>query len=92
MKALAIIIGIIVFFALVLSIRVKVSLDYAEKPACSVRWLFIKIPVYPPKEKTKKPKKEKAKKDKKKKEKGRTPAKGLGKERKPLHGFFKRGR
>ena len=73
MKALAIIIGIIVFFALVLSIRVKVSLDYAEKPACSVRWLFIKIPVYPPKEKTKKPKKEKAKKDKKKKEKAEEP-------------------
>jgi len=73
MKVLAIIIGIIVFFALVLSIRVKVSLDYAEKPACSVRWLFIKIPVYPPKEKTKKPKKEKAKKDNKKKEKAEEP-------------------
>lgn len=92
MIALAIILGIIVFFALVLSIRVHISLDYCEAPACTVRWLFVKLQLYPPKEKKKKKDKpEKAKKEKKE-EKTEKPAEEKPKEKKenPIMVFFKR--
>lgn len=59
MIALYIILGIIVFFIAVLSIRFKVHLDYDKKIESYAQWLFIKIPLYPrPEKKPKKPKKE----------------------------------
>ena len=62
MTALWIIFGIILFFVALLSVRVTVSFDYNEQLKLDVRWLFIKIQIYPiksRKKKEKKPKKEK---------------------------------
>ena len=61
MIALYIILGIILFFIAVLSIRFKVYLNYDKKIESYAQWLFIKIPLYPRPEKN--PKKEKKKKD-----------------------------
>lgn len=66
MIALYIILGIILFFIAVLSIRFRVYLNYDKKIESYAQWLFIKIPLYPRPEK--KPKKEKNKKDGGKKE------------------------
>lgn len=66
MIALYIILGIILFFIAVLSIRFRVYLNYDKKIESYAQWLFIKIPLYPRPEK--KPKKEKKKKDGGKKE------------------------
>lgn len=66
MIALYIILGIILFFIAVLSIRFRVYLNYDKKIESYARWLFIKIPLYPRPEK--KPKKENKKKDDGKKE------------------------
>ena len=66
MIALYIILGIILFFIAVLSIRFRVYLNYDKKIESYAQWLFIKIPLYPRPEK--KPKKEKKKKDDGKKE------------------------
>lgn len=66
MIALYIIMGIILFFIAVLSIRFRVYLNYDKKIESYAQWLFIKIPLYPRPEK--KPKKEKKKKDGGKKE------------------------
>ena len=76
MLALYIILGIILFFVLLLSIRVIVFFDYNEELKLDVRWLFIKIPIYPTKPKKKKPKKEKE-------EKEEEPAQEEPKEEKP---------
>lgn len=59
MIALYIILGIILFFILVLSIPVVLDLEYTDMFRCKVSWLFIKFDIYPPKEKKDKPKKEK---------------------------------
>lgn len=61
MTALYIILGIIVFFVLLLSIRVNISGDYTDDFFLSVSWLFLKFNIFPWK------KKEKAKKEPKKK-------------------------
>lgn len=66
MIALYIILGIILFFIAVLSIRFRFYLNYDKKIESYAQWLFIKIPLYPRPEK--KPKKEKKKKDGGKKE------------------------
>ena len=55
MTALYIIGGIILFFIIVFSIHLSVTLDYGEKTLVTVNWLFLKIPVYD----STKPKKEK---------------------------------
>ena len=68
MLALYIILGIILFIVLLLSVRVIVFFDYHEELILNVRWLFIKIPVYPTKPKKKKPKKEKPEEEKKEEE------------------------
>lgn len=60
MTALYIILGIIFFFVLILSIPVFVDIEYTDVFRLSVRWLFIKIKLYP----NDKPKKEKPKKEK----------------------------
>lgn len=64
MTALLIIIGIIVFFALVLSIRAHIHVEYEEEVLAYAKWAFLKIPLFPrpekpPKEKKPKPEKKK---------------------------------
>lgn len=62
MTALYIILGIIVFFIIILSIPVVLDLEYTDAVRCKVSWLFLKFTIYPFPEKKKKeenPKEEK---------------------------------
>lgn len=66
MTALYIILGIILFFVLLLSIRVRITSEYFDTFKMEIRWAFLKISLYPLDEKIKKmlnkpkkPKKEK---------------------------------
>ena len=69
MTALFIILGIIAFFVLILSVKVKVTVHYEDDIAVSLGWLFLNFNILPQKEKhDKKPKKEKKKKEEKPKE------------------------
>lgn len=66
MIALCIIVGIIVLFALILSIRVHVHFQYEEQLTAFVSWLFVKINILPlPEKDNKKKKKEEKNKDEK---------------------------
>ncbi len=67
MKALFIILGIIAFFILILSVKVRIAVHSEDGVSLSIRWLFLKFNILPKKKKEKKPKKEKKKKEKKKK-------------------------
>ena len=74
MVALYIILGITVFFGLLLSVPFHVSFTYADYIYLSMRWLFVKLKVLPAEDKEKKPKKEKkAKKEKEEKPKEEAP-------------------
>lgn len=85
MTALYIILGIILFFVILFSVRLSVILSYGEKNTLSIKWLFINIPIYDSeKPKKKKPKKEKKKKDTKEESKDDT--KEEKKEDKPKKG------
>lgn len=69
MTALYIILGIVVFFALVLSIPVFLELDYTDSVKVAVSWLFLKFTLYPnnkEKKKKEKPAEEKPKEEEKK--------------------------
>ena len=68
MIALYIILGIVVFFGLLLSVPFHVSFTYADYIYLSMRWLFIKLKVLPAEDKKKKPKKEKKEKEEKPKD------------------------
>ncbi|MBQ8228553.1 MAG: DUF2953 domain-containing protein [Clostridia bacterium] len=69
MLALYIILGILLFLLVILSLPVNVYAEYKESFVLAVRWLFIKIYIYPPADKKKKkPKKEKKPKEEKPKE------------------------
>lgn len=67
MKVLLIILAVILLFIGILSIPFHVYTEYIESFVLYVRWLFIKIYIYPPADKKKK-KKDKKKKDKDKDE------------------------
>lgn len=68
MLALEIILGIIAFFVIVLSIRVRVMVHSEDGIDLTVKWLFLKFKILPrPKKDKKKPKKPKKKKKKKEK-------------------------
>ena len=69
MTALYVILGIIAFFVIILSVKVKVTIHYEDDIALSVGWLFLKFNILPKKDKPEKPKKEKKKKEKKEKPK-----------------------
>lgn len=78
--ALCVIAGILVFFALILSIRAHIHVEYEEEVLAYAKWAFFKIPLLPrpekpPKEKKKKetPKKEEPKEEKPKEEKPKGP-------------------
>ena len=66
MTALLIVLGVILFFIGILSVPFHVYTEYIDEFSLYVRWLFVKIHIYPPKDKDKK--KKKKKKDKKKKD------------------------
>lgn len=69
MKVLFIILGIIAFFVLLLSVKVRIYVHSEDGVSLAIRWAFLKFNILPKKEKKKKkPKKEKKKKEKKKKE------------------------
>ncbi len=68
MKVLLIILAVILFFTGILSLPFHIYSEYIESFVLYVRWLFVKIYIYPPENKKKKKKKVK-KKDKKKKDK-----------------------
>ena len=59
MTALYIILGIILFFFLILSVKVKVTVHSEDGVSLSVGWLFLKFNILPKKEKPKKKKKKK---------------------------------
>ena len=67
MTALKIILGIIFFFLILLSIKVKINFHSEDGIDLSIKWLFIKIGILP-KKKKKKPNKKKKEKPKKEKE------------------------
>ncbi len=68
MTALYIILGIILFFLLLLSIKVSITVHYDDELYVSLGWLFLKFNILPKKEEHKKAKTKK-KKEKKKEEK-----------------------
>ncbi len=69
MTALYVFLGIIAFFVIILSVKVKVTVHYEDDIALSVGWLFLKFNILPKKDKPEKPKKEKKKKVNKEKPK-----------------------
>lgn len=73
MTALYIILGIVLFFILVLSIPVVLDLEYTDIFKCKVSWLFLKFNIYPPNEKKDKKTKEKEEKKPEEKPKEETP-------------------
>ncbi len=72
MTALYIILGIILFFVLLLSIRVKISVHSEGGIDLAVSWLFLKFKILPNEHKKKKKKEKKPKKPKKEKPKDET--------------------
>lgn len=66
MTGLLIFLGIILFFVVILSIRITISAEYFDEFRLNLSWLFINIPIFPAK-KSDKPKKEKKVKETKKK-------------------------
>ena len=68
MTFLYVLLGIILFFVLLLSIRITINAEYFDEFKLSLSWLFIKINILPSKNKDK-PKKEKKPKEEKPKEK-----------------------
>ena len=78
MVALYIILGILLFFVLLLSVKVRIDAEYIDSFRVKLRWLFLSFDLYPMQKKEKKPKKEKPKKEEPPKEQEETP-----KEKKP---------
>ncbi len=60
MPVLYTLLGIILFFVLVFSVKLTLIVDYGEKTLVKIKWLFVKLTVFD----SSKPKKEKKKKDK----------------------------
>lgn len=58
MIVLYILIGIVVLFALILSIRAHIHVEYEKELTAYAKWAFVKIPLLPAPEKKPKPKKE----------------------------------
>lgn len=68
MTFLYILLGIILFFVVILSIRITIDAEYFDEFKLNIKWLFINIPVVPAKKKDKPQKEEKPKKEKPQKE------------------------
>ena len=74
MPVLYTLLGIILFFVVLFSLKVTVIVDYGEKTFVKLKYLFITIPIVDPtkEKKEKRPKKEKKPKEDKKSKKGKT--------------------
>lgn len=74
MPVLYTLLGIILFFVVLFSLKVTVIVDYGEKTFVKLKYLFITIPIVDPtkEKKEKKPKKDKKPKEDKKSKKGKT--------------------
>lgn len=68
MTFLYILLGIILFFVVILSIRITINAEYFDEFKLSIQWLFLKIQLLPSKKKEKNEKEKKPKKEKEKKE------------------------
>lgn len=68
MTALYIILGIILFFVALLSVRITVKGEYFDAFKLDLSWLFLKLQLYPAKKKEKSQKKEKPQEEPKKEE------------------------
>lgn len=74
---LCVLLGLILFFILVLTIPVHVTFTYSDKIYLTVRYLFIKLNILPVGEKKQKPKKEKPAKEEEKAEEDAKPKKKM---------------
>lgn len=83
MVVLYILLAIILLIVAVLSIRVTVKADFEQKFEAELRYLFLKIPLYPRPQKEKAPKKEKKPKEPKAEEEEQKPKKEKKKSDKP---------
>ncbi len=63
MTFLYILLGIILFFVVILSIRITIDAEYFDEFKLNIKWLFINIPVLPAKKKDKPQKEENPKKE-----------------------------
>ena len=68
MTFLYVLLGIILFFVLILSIRITINTEYFDEFKLSLSWLFLKIQILPSKNKDKSKKEKKPKKEKPKEE------------------------
>ena len=68
MTFLYVLLGIILFFVLILSIRITINAEYFDEFKLSLSWLFVKIQLLPSKNKDKTKKEKKAKEEKPKEE------------------------
>lgn len=73
MTFLYILLGIILFFVVILSIRITIDAEYFDEFKLNIKWLFINIPVLPAKKKDKPQKEKKPKKEKPQKEQAPDP-------------------
>ena len=68
MTFLYILLGIILFFVIILSIRITINAEYFDEFKLSIKWLFLNIQILPSKKKDKPEKEKKPKKEKPQKE------------------------
>lgn len=68
MTFLYILLGIILFFVVILSIRITIDAEYFDEFKLSIKWLFLNIQILPSKKKDKPQKEKKPKKEKPQKE------------------------
>jgi len=68
LTALYIFLGIVAFFALILSIRITINGEFFDEFKLNINWLFLKIQILPAKKKDKPKKEKKPKPEKEKKE------------------------
>lgn len=87
MTALYVILAIILFFVLVLSIKISVIADYSNEFILKIKYLFLTIPVYPRKGE-KKPKKEKKEEPPKQEEPKAKPVKEKKTGNNPIKNFY----
>lgn len=73
MIVLYILLAIIILFIIVLSVKMRIHVEYEETVTAYAKWAFLKIPLFPRPEKEPKPKKEKPKEDAPKEEAPKEP-------------------
>ena len=87
MTALYIILGIIALIVILCSVKVKITAEYGEAFSLDVKWLFIKLHIFPQTEEQKAKKKKKPEEEKKEEDKPSEPKKNIFKEFYENQGF-----